>query len=166
MKIRPTYLLVGIGVAVLLVGGTGITVSGIGSESEAKPAMLDLESAALALPQPLDSSTPQSNESKSTSLSGPILMTASGSKRCGTYTYSSTGTVGTVVARGDVSCKTARSVLHGYFSLPDSALGGNAQHGDVGVWHCSSPTAGTSQMTGVGTQCTRPNGDQIVIRVH
>lgn len=64
MKIRPTYLLVGIGVAVLLVGGTGITVSGIGSESEAKPAMLDLESAALALPQPLDSSTPQSDESE------------------------------------------------------------------------------------------------------
>ncbi|WP_172398717.1 hypothetical protein [Gordonia sp. i37] len=73
-----------------------------------------------------------------------------------TVRYPSTGLTGTVVVNeGALSCTEATTVIEKYLALPSSSTGGNARHAEVDGWSCASPTAGSSQLQGIGTECSR-----------
>lgn len=66
-----------------------------------------------------------------------------------------------MINKGTISCSQGKQVIEQYGAIPDSQLGGNAAHAQVGEWSCASPTAASSELQGVGTICARDDGESI-----
>ncbi|MGC4935958.1 hypothetical protein ACLQ3C_20010 [Gordonia sp. DT30] len=73
-----------------------------------------------------------------------------------TVTYPATGRRGTVVVNdGNLTCEQAKVLIEKYLTQPDTGASGNTVHIQVDGWDCASPSAVTSELQGIGTECIR-----------
>lgn len=69
-----------------------------------------------------------------------------------------------VVDEGSVDCDQALKVFEEYLATPPDADHGNANIREFGDWHCSMPTARTSQETNTAASCTN-NTDSTSVKI-
>ncbi|RPA59074.1 hypothetical protein EF294_14785 [Gordonia oryzae] len=101
-------------------------------------------------------STTQTTTALNTTPSGTSATGNTTPATCTTIRYPSTGLTGTIVVNeGALSCAEAITVIDRYLTLPSSSTGGNARYAEFDGWSCASPTAASSQLQGIGTECSR-----------